>query len=203
MIKAQANPNQNNYFFSLRRAVASLKDCRHPITTQKEANDLKNVGPKIARIIVPHATGAIAGTAKSEGKKKAAKKVAPSMKRQLSSSVSSAAPAGGGTTSEQKMASAKEKAYNKAKKEAQHLELPPKGPWKVILLVDGREHKSKQVVAKCKQSGIPCEERHLPIGDMAWIAQCTLPKDPGASSSKTIEIMIGTIIERKDVSDLV
>jgi ERCC4-type nuclease len=210
MVKAQANPNQNHLFFSLKRAVKSLQDCPHPITTQKQANELKHVGPKIARIIVPHATGAADRITQMEGAKRAARKVAPSMKRQDSSSISSVtsssarADASTTTTSTSFAPSAKEMAYNKAKKDAQNLELPPRGPWKVILLIDGREHKSKQIVSQCKQSGIPCEERHLPIGDMAWIARCTLPKTSEMSTEpKPIEVMIGTIIERKDVNDLV
>jgi ERCC4-type nuclease len=118
---------------------------------------------------------------------------------------------------------AKQSAYAIAKAEAEKLVLPSRGPWKVILLVDGREHKSKQVVSSCKQVGIPCEERHLAIGDMAWIARCVFPKDKNrqqqqqstATTSKkkrkkgddddkyrTIEILVGTIIERKDVADL-
>jgi len=90
----------------------------------------------------------------------------------------------------------KQKAYDSVKEEAEMIVFPPNGLWKILLIVDGREHRSKQVVSSCKQAGIPTEERHLPIGDMAWIAQCIIPKQ------KPIEIMIGTIIERKEVSDL-
>ncbi|OEU14539.1 hypothetical protein FRACYDRAFT_241086 [Fragilariopsis cylindrus CCMP1102] len=129
---------------------------------------------------------------------------------------------------------AKQSAYASAKAEAERLVLPSRGPWKIILLIDGREHKSKQVVSSCKQVGIPCEERHLAIGDMAWIARCVLPKDNSSNNQqqqqqqqqqqstatattskkkrkkkdadddehRIIEILVGTIIERKDVADL-
>ena len=127
---------------------------------------------------------------------------------------------------------AKQSAYALAKAEAERLVLPSRGPWKIILLIDGREHKSKQVVSSCKQVGIPCEERHLAIGDMAWIARCVLPKDNSSNNQqqqqqqqqqstatattskkkrkkknaddddRIIEILVGTIIERKDVADL-
>ena len=119
------------------------------------------------------------------------------------------------------VATSKEAAYESAKAEAEQLVLPPRGPWKVTLLVDGREHKSKQVVSSCKQAGIPCEERHLAIGDMAWIARCVVPNENETSDLthsaetaakkrkkkdkdkyRTIEILVGTIIERKEVSDL-
>ena len=145
---------------------------------------------------------------------------------------------------------AKQIAYRVAKTDAETIVLPQYGlSWKVILLIDSREHKSKQVVSSCKQVGIPCEERQLPIGDMVWIARCTIPKHQirykqqqqhhnstsynsssctGASTAAitkkkrkkkntdddvndnddddnycTIEILIGTIVERKEVSDLV
>lgn len=115
-------------------------------------------------------------------------------------------------------ATVKEAAYVAAKADAENLVLPRRGPWKVILLVDNREHKSKQVVSSCKQAGIPCEERQLVIGDMAWIARCIVPNDALALASsavaskkrkkkdedkyRTIEILVGTIVERKEVNDL-
>jgi hypothetical protein len=59
------------------------------------------------------------------------------------------------------------------------------------LLLDGREQRAEHVQAKLQMSGIPCEQRHLPIGDMAWLAR-----------SGDVEIMMGTIVERKEVNDL-
>jgi hypothetical protein len=58
------------------------------------------------------------------------------------------------------------------------------------------ESGSRNTFCQCQMSGIPCEERMLPIGDMAWIG-CVDPQ------SKTIvcELMLG-IIERKTTSDL-
>lgn len=90
--------------------------------------------------------------------------------------------------------------------------------WKVILLIDCRERKSEHVQAKCEMSGIPCEERQLPIGDMAWIAQGLLlgngstaeqnaAKQQQQQHSKApptvvVELLLGTIIERKTPDDL-
>ena len=93
--------------------------------------------------------------------------------------------------------SAKQRAYEEAKREAETLTMPIKPKWKVILVVDAREHKSQKVISRCQQVGIPCEERTLPIGDMAWIAQCTTEGSP----TKVIEVMCGTIMERKEISD--
>lgn len=61
----------------------------------------------------------------------------------------------------------------------------------MILLVDDREHRAEHMVAKLQMSGVPSERRHLPIGDMAWIAR-----------SGGTEILLGTIVERKEVNDL-
>ena len=38
----------------------------------------------------------------------------------------------------------------------------------------------------------------LPIGDMAWIAQCSIK---GSTTTAIIEVMCGTILERKEISD--
>ena len=43
-----------------------------------------------------------------------------------------------------------------------------------------------------------CEQRTLPIGDMLWITR----GESKADSSKTIELLLGTIIERKTANDL-
>jgi ERCC4-type nuclease len=219
LIKAQSNPN-SQYVHTLRRGMVSLRECRHPILTHKQACALKNVGPTLARIIIPSSAivgsnlngSTTGGTTLTAQKREVASKVivvAPAAKRPRpepkqqqqvmllnGDSTAESSPSIPTTT-------AKEKAYDQAKRDAEILVLPPNGPWKVVLLIDARERQSQQVVSQCKQSGIPCEERHLPIGDMAWIAQCVQPKTKGMSShSKPIEIMVGTIIERKEVNDL-
>ena len=81
--------------------------------------------------------------------------------------------------------------------------------WKVVLLVDGRERKSQHIQAKCQMSGIPCQERHLPIGDMAWIVQGITTEDDNNNNNNNhidnavaVELMLGTIIERKTTADL-
>jgi ERCC4-type nuclease len=219
LIEAQANPN-SNFVHTLRRGMVSVRECRYPITTQKQACELKNVGPSLAKIIVPSDSSRAVGKRKSgeaspggttaKARKETAPKtiVAPVGRPQPSFQQQQPAPTidishSTATISTASAPTSKEKAYAKAKAEAETLVLPSKGPWKVVLVIDGRERHSKEVVSHCKQSGIPCEERHLPIGDMAWIAQCVQPKTNGMSSEfKPIEIMVGTIIERKQVLDL-
>ena len=258
LVKATSNPNAGqNYALTIKRAFKSLQECKEPILTQKDALQLKYIGPAMAKKICPQSTGVEVSKTSSKPNKQ---------KEKLATSRSKAAANGGITNdctndgnnssgaslaasgvlgrsptrlvcprpslpSTSKCASSlqasytaamtvKEKAYAGAKEQAERLVLPPKGPWKVILLVDGREHKSKQVVSSCKQAGIPCEERHLAIGDMAWIARCVVASETeteneneaSAPSKKrkkndddkfrTIEILVGTIVERKEVSDL-
>jgi ERCC4-type nuclease len=182
----------SNFILTLQRAMKSLQSCEHAITTVQEAMDLKYVGERLARVIVPNpprgataprtvpvrartisqaATSTTTTTTTINRTNRTALKSVPSVVARTASS-------------------AKEQAYLKAKHHAEQLCLPT-GPWKVILLVDVREHRSQMVVAKCQQSGIPCEERSLPIGDMAWIAQCG-----------DLEVLVGTILERKQVDDL-
>jgi ERCC4-type nuclease len=231
-----ANPN-SNYVFVVKRALKSVVECKTPITTLKEATELKHVGPKMARIIVPTSSSNIASVSSPPPLKAAA---ATSKKTKngsiatvpteslsavaaapvscperrlkqstLSSSltVSSSSCSATTATKKERVISAKQMAYDKAALEAENLILPTNASWKVILLVDGREHKSKHVVSKCQQSGIPCEERHLPIGDAAWVARCTIPSkdktgDPNKPPAMTIlEVMCGTILERKEISD--
>jgi ERCC4-type nuclease len=201
MVKAQSSGNVN-YSVTLSRAIKSLKDCPEPIRTQKDACKLKYIGPAIAKTICPSYHGATSSTSK------------PSPKTANTSTKRKAAASAGAIVGPAKklapasnepvkfVLSAKQKAYDKAKREAENLTLPPKGRWKVILLVDGREVRSKHVVSCCKQSGIPCEERHLPIGDMAWIARCEKFEDGSRPPNQPLEIMVGTIIERKEVADL-
>lgn len=84
--------------------------------------------------------------------------------------------------------------------------------WKVVLLIDNREKRSEHIIAKCQMSGIPCEERCLPIGDMAWLAQGRAAhsrsnhnlNNPQRKGEKVVvvELMLGTIIERKTPEDL-
>ena len=211
LVKAQSNGNVN-YSFTLSRAIKSLKDCAEPIRSQKDACKLKFIGPSIAKVICPLYTtssaskpspassGTETNTQTNNNTKK--RKAAATTAATASAIVAPAKKPAPSSEPTEFVLSTKQKTYNKAKQDAENLILPRNGPWKVILLVDGREQKSQQVVSCCKQSGIPCEERHLPIGDMAWIARCEKPKDESNPLKKPLEIMIGTIIERKEVADL-
>ena len=250
-MKATANPNAGqNYALTIKRAFRSLQECKEPILTQKDAMKLKFVGPAMAKKICPQSTGVEVSKASSKpNKSKATPRNKSTIQdgtsgsndlgisgRTLRGPISGPRPVcpypslpsnsrcTSATSNEPPIMppTTKEKAYAFAKAQAESLVLPPVGPWKVILLVDNREHKSKQVVSSCKQAGIPCEERQLAIGDMAWIARCVIANDSdesvlaastGASKKRkktsqadkfrTIEIMVGTIVERKEVSDLV
>jgi len=251
-VKAMSNPNAGqNYAATIKRAMKSLRECKEPILTQKDAIKLKYIGPAMAKKICPQSTGVGTSKAtkpnksKSTGKSKATTKGRNDENDDFHNFLSGdydVAPSDVGppptglplvcpyptipstlqrTSSFESSSTAKEQAYTAAKAEAERLVLPPRGPWKVILLVDIREHKSKQVVSSCKQAGIPCEERQLAIGDMAWIARCVVPNESGTSmlaasagtskkrkkagdddKFRTIEILVGTIVERKEVNDL-
>ncbi len=87
--------------------------------------------------------------------------------------------------------------------------------WRVVLLIDIREQWCDYIQAKCTMSGIPCEARQLPIGDMMWIVQGCIPNakysnnnnnnDGPTSEPKqlvVVEFVAGTILERKTPEDL-
>ena len=201
----------SNYVLTLKRAMNSVRNCRHPITTLDQALELKFVGERLSRVVVPTTTtttttttkaaAAVATTKKRPARtfnQSAAGEDLPVTKKRVRSEPSEPSSSSSSSTTATISAktSAKETAYETAKKQAEELILPS-GPWKVILLVDIRERKSKNVVSQCQQRGIPCEERSLPIGDMAWIAQCTDP-----ATKKVVEVLLGTILERKEVHDL-
>lgn len=179
-----ASNSNSNFIFTVKKAVKSLQTCPTAITTREEACKLKYVGPSLAKVICP----TVLTTPTNASEPNVVTKV--SRKRKQATSTAALKVDQG--------PSKKEKAYHVEKSAAESLDVSKCGPWKVVLIVDGREHKSKHVVSKCKQSGIPCEERHLPIGDMTWIAQSN-----DNSTGKVVEVLCGTIIERKESSDLV
>ena len=175
------------YVHTVNRALNSLAACTHKIETRQQAVALKYVGPHIAKVICPHEApsrtisraSSVGSNSSSPSKRRAVRPLPKVANDNKNADVK--APS----------LSAKQIAYDKAVQEATSLKLPS-GPWKVILMLDGREHNAEHVQAKLQMSGIPCEQRHLPIGDMAWLARCG-----------DTEIMLGTIVERKEVNDLV
>ncbi|KAL3938387.1 MAG: hypothetical protein SGBAC_006688, partial [Bacillariaceae sp.] len=202
--KASANPN-SNYVFTLRRAMKSLQQCPTAVTTQKEACALKYVGPSIAKIIcpvfLPSPTAAstfmsISNDDNNHNNNNNNNNHNNNNNKNRNSRKRSRATTTANNTDHQGLTK-KEKIYQQERLAAESLDLSTCGPWKVILIIDGREHRSQHVVSKCKQSGIPCEERTLPIGDMAWIAQ-----SQDRITGRTMEVLCGTVIERKESSDL-
>jgi len=176
----------SKYVHTVTKAINSLAACSNVVETRKQAVELKYVGPHIAKVIVPHqaptrtvSRGSSTGSNKSNSPPSKSRAVRPLPKVSV-----------GNAEVKALSLSAKQIAHDKAVQEAVSLKLPS-GPWKVILLLDGREHNAEHVQAKLQMSGIPCEQRHLPIGDMAWLARCG-----------QTEIMLGTIVERKEVNDL-
>ena len=174
--------HNTNYSLVIRRAIKSLANCETEVSTIKEAMALKYVGATLAKVICPVVTPTEEPLPlSSHGVTKSQRATGRSKSKSGKSHA---------TKLEDGKPSAKQVAYKKAVAEAESLVLPTNN-WKVLLLVDGREHRSDHVQAKLHMSGVPCEQRHLPIGDMAWIAR-----------SGKVEVMLGTIVERKEVHDL-
>jgi ERCC4-type nuclease len=83
----------------------------------------------------------------------------------------------------------------------QNQTLETKLQWRVVLLIDIREQWCEYMQAQCTMSGIPCESRTLPIGDMLWIVQ-GFCKNAAAEEQVLLELVAGTILERKTPEDL-
>lgn len=211
-----------NFAFTLKKAAESICKENVTITTFEEAVALKGIGPTIARMLgFSKSYGDAQKENNSAGKKSRAKKGAPkraaSDSASLPSSPSSIASSssvaerrrkpklaarqerGQALSTIQEKPSRKELAYQKAVQESQSW----KGrslKWRMVLLIDQRERKAEHYASKIEQCGIPTAIRSLPIGDMCWIAQGF---EGSVQDGKLIaELMLGTIIERKEVSDL-
>ena len=189
--------SSTKYVYTLKRAIDSLAICPHVIESRNQAAQLRGVGPQLARIICPEETTTapvVVVPKKADSSKMDTSSSSSSsirVLRQPLPTVSSSSDVDWKQTSTTLSLSAKQVSHDRAVQEASSLKLPS-GPWKVVLLLDGREQRAEHVQAKLQMSGIPCEQRHLPIGDMAWMARCG-----------DFEIMLGTIVERKEVNDLV
>ncbi|KAF7257559.1 hypothetical protein EG68_05590 [Paragonimus skrjabini miyazakii] len=77
----------------------------------------------------------------------------------------------------------------------------PGGTYKLILLVDVREHfglnRVKQLLPPVLQSlGVDCESRALPVGDFLWIGRWT------TVSGDQMEAVLDYVVERKRADDL-
>ena len=151
-------------------------------------------------IVPPSAVGAVAVPAAAPARKKRARKATASG---ATSSASVADPA---------KPSAKQTAYARAVREGEGLSatLDQYGDWRVILLVDRRERKADHMKAKLLMSGIDAEVRQLPIGDMLWIARGERKRITpgsglglgGAAEKQSVEVVLGTVVERKTLEDL-
>ena len=206
--KREAQPANSNYRFTLKKAMDSIRDHKHPILNYQEALNLKNIGKVLAHMLFPTnsdnderttSQSVVRVSRRDEDEEQPRKKPRVATKR-----------ANQGT-------SAKGAAYEQAVAEARRLNQlalrslqnhsnPVQYDWQIVLLVDQREQEKEHMQAKCLQASIPCEVRCLPIGDMTWIARGTPRATKGQGGVKAppvVEFLLGTIIERKTLDDLV
>ena len=207
----------SNFGYTLKRAAESICQEKTPITTFEQIVALKGVGPSIATSLgfsksFGKKDSSASSSTKGRGKKappsRSASDVgsAPNSQSSVTSSVSGRAlkrkPRAENNESVlpaiKEKPSRKELAYQKAVQETESWrEMDLK--WRLVLLIDQRERKAEHYSSKVQQCGIPTEIRSLPIGDMCWIAQGFADND---EAKVLAELMLGTIIERKEVSDL-
>lgn len=195
---------RNHFSLNLKNAEDSLRKAKNPITTYADALAIKGIGPKIAYILFPDGS--------EEIEPKRPKRGSMLLESPASSTTSSSSnlPKRKRHTGEDASlccksmfgASAKVQAYEKAVADSLNWKAQSRDLlWKVILIVDEREREKTHMESKCLMAKIPCERRTLPIGDMAWIARAFHKDD--RTEKPVVELMLGTIIERKSISDLV
>ncbi|GKY97426.1 hypothetical protein MPSEU_000701100 [Mayamaea pseudoterrestris] len=198
-------PGRRNHFaHSIKSAEDSIRKMKEPIENYKQALAVKGVGPKIAHILFADGQDEIAAAAAAKRKqdRATASSMPDSPASSAASSSSIATKRRRKENGDSSKCSAKVRAYEKALADAQTWKAQSaRLVWKVVLIVDEREREKSQMESKCLMAKIPCERRTLPIGDMAWIAQAY---DKNDRLEKTVvELMLGTIIERKSISDLI
>lgn len=177
---------KDRYSMTLKRGMESLMATTDPVATYEQAKALKHVGDHIASLICPpqkRSTPSPASSAASSTTSHVQNRKAVATKRNLHLAT---IPEGG---KKQKMydhiTEVSERNWKNAK------------CWRVILLIDERERESRRMASACEMSGIPCEVRTMPIGDMGWIAQGL-----DAKGNVVSELVLGTLVERKTPEDL-
>lgn len=203
----------SKFAFTIKRAIESVQKEKEPILTNQQALALKYVGPQMANIICPPTPPK---RVQISNRDTVIKSKDENVKKRRSPPPPP--PASCQMPIDSTPASAKEVAYCSARERSldwKKLDYPLR--WRVVLVIDGREQKKDHIQAKCQMSGIPTEERHLPIGDMTWIAQgfadassCTTKisslhmnkRQDHRDKRPKVELVLGTIIERKSVEDL-
>ena len=200
LLEKRAKVGHNNYAVTLRKATESLSKHGEPVTSFAQAKALKGIGDHVANLLFPSRKDAVPPSPASSVGSQKSTNTEGSLRRPRQGRKDPPPPAASGTnllsTIPEQQSNTYQVAYDQAVKEST-VHLSQKLQWKVVLLIDLRERHSDHMIAKCQMSGIPCEERSLPIGDMAWIAQ-------GLDQSKAVvtELMLGTIVERKTTEDL-
>ena len=216
---AREKTGSSNYGYTLKRAAESIAKAAAPITTFDQAVELKGVGPAVARSLgfsrsfvdSEAQSSTTGGSPKQQRQQQQQQRKDPPSSRlgSRTSSISSVESASLRATRKHpphkktlasiaEKPSKKELAYQRALSESDAW----KGQgyhWRLVLLIDQRERQAEHYASKVEQCGIPTEIRTLPIGDMCWIAQGYANDDP---ANVRAELMLGTIIERKEVADL-
>ena len=226
----------SHYYYTVQRALESLAKHPVPLRTYNELVAVKFVGPSIAKHLqLPnedenkydnHENN---NTSKSNSNnpnppKKRAKtnnkssNTTKKKKKDTTIAMVSENPVAHRNDTAETTAAAeaaskgrKEALYEQAVFEAEHWKervQSEKVAWRLVLLIDLREQWCEYMQAQCLLSGIPCESRALPIGDMMWIVQGftkTTTSGEGATGEKEeilLELVCGTILERKTPEDL-
>lgn len=199
--------------YTLKSAMENLCKAKEPVRTFKEARQVKGIGSCIAHILFPNEDDECSAADENPAKrsrstttanKKGRNGVESSPQVSVSSTCSRASSVAAGN-GERVKPSAKQAAYEGAVARALRQDYRGQSlQWTVVFLVDDREKKAGRdiLTERFAMSNIPYEVRHLPIGDMTWVAQGRRRHDK-PDGRPAVELVLGTIIERKTLGDLV
>jgi ERCC4-type nuclease len=243
--RSKIDPNRNKFAFTLKNAMDNLAKHGEPVSCYKDACAVRGIGQKIANMLFPSHNSPPRSLSDSQATNAALSSIFPAGVAATSSALKDSSPQSSVASTVSSVGSSQEggrgrsntgtiaavgTAVRSRKQIAYDRELERatqqfwKGlnlQWNVVFLVDDREKRDgrDRLCDKFSSANIPFEVRHLPIGDVTWVAQGRqkrnrhkkggspgLPPRPPAGSKGdgdvVVELVLGTIIERKTLDDL-
>lgn len=215
-------PAGSKYTYALKKALDSVAKERTVIASYEQALKLPGVGKHTAYMLFPNnddharksATKAKKRNANDDDESASVASRGHGKKRSRKTSTASSASSINSMESEMAASVASSNAVNRldkpSKKEVAYRQAVARARdykaqalhWRVVLLLDNREQEKQHMQGKCSMASIPTDVRALPIGDMTWVAQGRTPSEDEFAKPQ-VELVLGTIIERKKLVDLI
>lgn len=202
------------------RARKMLANEPNPVTDYKEAIKIKGIGPLIATYLFPRSREQDVNKNNEPKQQKGTKRRRTTSETPPVTSNAQALPPtarksgrAGKKRTGAKMAARVvstekyQRAYDEAVAHAEDWRREGILSWKLVLLIDDREglkdrSTRDKMEADFTMSRIPYDVRRMPLGDYAWVLQGRTT-DMSPTDPTLVELMAGTLIERKTATDLI